>query len=110
MSPTALDMKCPVKGCKLPLCIVLTDNEYVICECANGHRRQYTRGYFRRFQSPDNVRGDLAQECPKCHKPIRERSRTAQNDAKGLGRIECSCCQTALLYDSNTQKWVIADD
>lgn len=107
--PTQLDMKCPTKGCGLPLRIVAADDKSVTCECANGHRKQYTRRYFKRFSSPENIRGDLPQECPRCYKPIRERGRTVQNDAKKLGKISCSNCQTTLLYDANTNKWIPDD-
>ncbi|MBU1092087.1 hypothetical protein KJ836_00155 [Patescibacteria group bacterium] len=111
MSPTSVNIRCPVRGCRLPLRVVTVDaNGDVTCECASGHRKQYTKQYFQRFLSPENVRADLPQACPACHKPIRERSRTAQDYAKEIGRVECSCCQTMLIYNPNTNKWEGADD
>lgn len=108
--PTALNMKCSFMGCGLSLRVVSVNSDGITCICSAGHRKRYTKRYFKRFVSPENVRGDLLQECPKCHKPIIERSRTAQNYAKQLGRAECSGCQTVFLYDSNTNKWVVADE
>ena len=109
MSPTQVDIKCPIKGCGLPLRVVSNDGIFVICKCAKGHRKQYTKRYFKRFLSPENIRGDLSQECPQCYTPIKERSRTLQGDAKEIGRIECSICGMILLYDPNIHKWVPAD-
>lgn len=110
MSPTSLDIKCSTRGCNLPVRIVKVGADYVVCKCADGHRRQYTRRYFKRFLDPKNIRADVPQECPVCHTLIRDRTRTAQNDAKEIGRADCSVCETTLLYDPNTRKWIIADD
>lgn len=109
MSPTQVDLKCPIKGCNLPLRIVVDNGDYVICKCANEHRKRYTKRYFKRFLPPENIRGDLPQGCPRCRTPIKERSRTLQSDAKKIGRIDCSVCGITLLYDSNSHKWVPAD-
>ena len=109
MSPTQVDIKCPTRGCGLPLRLVSDDGTSVTCRCAEGHITKYTKRYFRRFLSPENIRGDFSQECPQCHTPIKERGCTLQGDAKEIGRIECSICGITLLYDSNTHKWVVAE-
>lgn len=106
--PTSVDLKCPHKKCGLPMRVVRVDDESVKCVCRGKfpHETIYTKKYFQRFLNPKNVRGDLPQECPKCGMPIRERSRTVQNDAKQLGRVDCQRCQTSFLYDRGINCWV----
>jgi len=107
--PTSVNLKCPHRGCGLPLRVVRVDDKTVKFKCRKDHERSYTKKYLQRFLSPENVRGDLPQECPKCYTPICVRDRVAQNDAKKRGRVECSVCGTTWVYDPNTRTWIIEE-
>ena len=104
---TEVFLKC--NKCKLPLTARGKLGDRVKLTCANGHVKTYSSRYVRRFQQAADYKGDLPSECPACKRPIREKSRTFQDAAKPLGRIEC-VCGYALYYDANTHTWVPDDD
>ena len=101
-----------IKGvkCGLPLVLKHVDSDGGhIFECANGHRTRYTEIYMKRFGPETDLRGDLPQVCPTCRNPIRERSRTLQHDAKHIGKISCSRCNTELYFNPDTRRWEVAE-
>lgn len=108
--PTAVYLKCP-KGCGLPLRLTHVDSEgRRTYKCSNGHTVKHSAVYGNRSSCTGVNPGKVPENCSQCQKPIREKSITAQNDAKELGRIECGCCGTMFLYDANTHEWVLADE
>ena len=108
--PTSVDLKCPHKGCGLPLRIARKEDKKTKFTCDNKHETFYTERYLKRFLSSENVRGDLSKECSRCHTPICVRDRVAQDDAKQRGRVECSVCGLVQVYRADIGKWVPEDD
>lgn len=94
------------KKCGLSLVLKRVDSDGShIFECGAGHRTTYTAVYMQRFGREADLRGDLPKVCPVCRNPIRENSKTFQNQAKDIRRGSCSRCQTELVFNPDTNEW-----
>ena len=108
--PTGIYLRCP-QPCGLPLRLVRIDSRgNRTYRCHDGHEVRHSAAYSKRHALAVNNPGKVPANCPVCQKPIREKGPVAAANAKELGRIDCSSCETTLLYNEDNGAWVLAEE